>query len=248
MSTGQEKMGVLFAHGPTEDEQGDEIEHIAGELDEAVDLPPMIAERDRALARFGPNLRRQLKRALADDQSDILDRVRRARKTVTLDDLPPVERQVLTFLDAIADSVIGAAAAGAEAAGGSSDDERVAPVVDRLARAIATPLRARIERAIREAGGDKDDVLDPIRANYRDARTAEIPQLADAALIEAFAIGAYEALPDGTAVSWLVDPRHDPGPDCEANAAAGSRTKPAAFPGGQRRPDAGCHCLVVVVS
>ncbi len=248
MTAGEEKMGVLFAHAPAGDDPDDEIEHIAGELDDAVELPVMIEERDKALARFGPNLRRQLKRALADDQSDILDRVRRARKAVTLDDLPPIERQVLTFLDAIADSVVGAASAGALAAGGSLDDHRVAEVIDRLARAIATPLRARIERAINETGGDKDEVLDPIRANYRDARTTEIPQLADAALIEAFAIGAYEALPDGSTVRWLVDPRHDPGPDCVANAAAGSLTKPATFPGGQHRPEAGCHCLVVAVS
>ncbi len=218
--------------------------------EEAADVPQVFMERDVAMTRFGPSLRRQLKRALADDQSDVLDRVRQAKKAVSLEDLPPIERQVLAFLDAVTDSLHGAARAGAAAAGDSSGggaEEAVGELIQRLATAVATPLRTRVERSITGVEGDKEEVLEPIRANYRDARSNDVPQLADDALAEAFAIGVYTAVADNTKVVWLTDPRHDPSPDCHDNTLAGAVKKPAAFPTGLKLPlgGPGCRCLVV---
>ncbi len=252
------KLGALFAKIRNEADPVDQLDEIDDEVvidlddddDDQIDVPQVFMERDVAMTRFGPALRRQLKRALADDQSDVLDRVRQAKKQITLEDLPPIERQVLAFLDAVTDSLNGAARAGAEAAGdtsGAAAEEAVTELIERLASSVATPLRARVERSITEVGGDKEEVLEPIRANYRDTRSNDVPQLADDALAEAFAIGVYAALADNAKVVWLADPRHDPSPDCYDNALAGAVKKPTAFPTGLKLPlgGPGCRCLVV---
>ncbi|MEZ5225539.1 MAG: hypothetical protein R2710_02405 [Acidimicrobiales bacterium] len=250
------KIPAIFAHlheqanasGETDDLGDDVVIELDDEDD--TEVPQVFLDRDVAMTRFGPALRRQLKRALADDQSDVLDRVRQAKKQITIEDLPPIERQVLAFLDAVADSLHGAARAGAAAAGdsgGSGVDDAVSELIERLATSVATPLRHRVERSITGVDGDKEEVLEPIRANYRDARSNDVPQLADGALAEAFAIGVYSALADNTKVVWIADPRHHPSPDCHDNTLAGAVKKPSAFPTGLRLPlgGPGCRCLVV---
>jgi hypothetical protein len=224
-----------------------EAENESEASDDGTGVPEIFVARDVAMTRFGPDLRRQLKRVLADDQSDVLDRVTRAKKKVGVDDLPPIERQVLAYIDAVTDSIHGAAKAGADAVDGRLDPDAVTTLVETLAREIATPLRVRIERSIEAADGDQDEVIEPIRANYRDARSSEVPGLADDALAEAFALGVYAAIPKGSRVVWFVDPREDPSPACRENAAAGAVKKPAAFPSGRQLPlgGPGCRCIVV---
>lgn len=252
------KIGALFAQMREDGSELPELSDVDDDVvidldddpDDGIEIPQVFMDRDVAMTRFGPSLRRQLKRALADDQSDVLDRVRQAKKTISLDDLPPVERQVLAFLDAVTDSLHGAARAGAEAAGdstGAGIDEAVGELVERLANAVAKPLRARVERSITGVGGDKEEVLEPIRANYRDARSNDVPQLADDSLAEAFAIGVYGAMANNTKVVWIADPRHEPSPDCHDNTLAGPVKKPKPFPTGLKLPlgGPGCRCLVV---
>lgn len=244
------KLPALFAQMRSSADDEVVIDLDDADDDPGVDVPQVFMDRDVAMTRFGPSLRRQLKRALADDQSDLLDRVRQSKKRIGLDDLPPVERQVLAYLDAVADSINGAARAGAEAAGdsvGAAAEAAVAELIERLADAVARPLRGRVERSITAVDGDKEEVLEPIRANYRDARSNDVPQLADDALAEAFAIGLYSALADNTKVVWLADPRDHSSTDCEDNVLAGSVKKPKPFPTGQRAPlgGPGCRCLVV---
>ena len=252
------KIGALFAQMRDDDSELPELSDVDDDVvidldddsDDGIEIPQVFMDRDVAMTRFGPSLRRQLKRALADDQSDVLDRVRQAKKTISLEDLPPVERQVLAFLDAVTDSLQGAARAGAEAAGdstGAGIDDAVGELVERLANAVAKPLRARVERSITGVGGDKEEVLEPIRANYRDARSNDVPQLADDSLAEAFAIGVYGAVANNTKVVWIADPRHEPSPDCHDNTLAGPVKKPKPFPTGLKLPlgGPGCRCLVV---
>ena len=80
--------------------------------------------------------------------------------------------------------------------------------------------------------------------------TAEIPAITDDALAEAFALGAYHALSDGTVVRWVADPRFEPNPDCFDNTLAEGVVKPEPFPTGRAYPqgDPGCRCLVIRVS
>ena len=199
------------------------------------------------MTRFGPDLRRQLKRALADDQSAVLDGLRRVRNTVTISDLPPVVGVLSTYAAAFEGPLRAAGAQGAKVSGGRRPDKVLNELIDRVARSLAEPLRERIERSIERADGDKAEVLDPIRAQYRDTRATELPGIADDALAEAFALGVYHALKDGVSLSWVPDPRSEPGPDCFDNTLAGPIVKPAPFPTGHRTPlgGPGCRCLVL---
>ena len=132
-------------------------------------------------------------------------------------------------------------------AGGSVADGDVAELIDRVVASVHDPLRSRVEQSVEEAEGDGEEALEPIRAHYRDLRLAEVPDITDDALAEAFAHGAYHALDDGTSIVWVADPRFEPNPDCFDNTLAGTVTKPEAFPTGRAHPqgEPGCRCLVV---
>lgn len=218
------------------------------EVDE-IDVPDPFVQRDVAMTRHGADLRRKIKRAMADDQSELLDRLRRAKR-MSVDDLPPVEEQRAPYVAAIAPALKAAARAGADMAGGKVADSSVDALVDRVMGAIFDPLRHRVEQSVTGAEGDADEVLEPIRAHYRDLRSSEVPSVTDDALAEAFALGAYEALGNGTPVKWIADPRMEPNPDCFDNTLAGIITKPDPFPTGRKRPEGepGCRCLVVAAT
>ena len=199
------------------------------------------------MTRFGPDLRRQLKRALADDQSLVLDGLRRVRNTVTVSDLPDTNDVLDGYAAAFSGPLRSAAENGARVVGGKVNTKAIDELIERVARSLAEPLRERVERAIERADGDKTEVLDAIRAHYRDARAVELPGIADDALAEAFALGVYHGLKDGTALVWVPDPRSEPGPDCFDNTLAGKIKKPAPFPTGHKAPlgSPGCRCLVL---
>ncbi len=237
--------------GSRDDEENDDAE--AGPSDDdsvedAIEVPQAFVQRDVAMTRFGADLRRQIKRTVADDQSDLLDRVRRAKK-LSLTDLPDSNAQRAAYVEAVSSALHATAKAGSQMAGGSVRSAPVDSLVERVVASIFEPLRARIEHSVEAAEGDAEEVLEPIRAHYRDLRSIEVPVLTDDALAEAFALGAYEALADGTEMVWLADPRMEPNPDCFDNTLAGVIVKPDAFPTGRTHPhdEPGCRCLVVAL-
>ncbi len=206
-----------------------------------------FADRDIALTRFGPDLRRKLKRALADDQSDVLDRLRRA-KTLSSDELPDSAEQLAGFRKAAEAGLVGIATAGSASLDGPKvGSSQVSSILDQLAKALQGSLRAKIERAIAAADGDSSEVFEPIRAHYRDARSAALPGLVDDAVAEAFAVGVYDAIDHAADLVWVVDPRTETSPDCFDNTLSDSVKKPQAFPTGHKRPlgGPGCRCLVL---
>lgn len=215
--------------------------------DEPVEILPPFADRDIAITRFGPDLRRKLKRALADDQSDILDRLRRS-KQLSSEDLPEVAEQLSGYRKAAEQGLIEIASAGsASIGGGSMSASGLSAMLETLAGSIHSPLRAKVERSVAAADGDAEEVLEPVRAHYRDARSSSLPGLVDDAIAEAFALGAYAAIDSGANVVWVTDPRAEASPDCFDNTLETSVQKPKSFPTGHQRPlgGPGCRCLVL---
>ncbi len=234
------------------DSQAADAEDTAGE-DSAEDEPeeqievsaPFVA-RDVALTRNGAGLRRQFKRALADDQSDVLDRLRQKRKKLSADDLPDEKSQVLRYIDAIGPALTAMADEGASLIGGdTAPADEVDALIERTASTLIDSFRSRVVASVGEAD-DADDVLEPIRAHYREARSSVLPDLTEDALHEAFAIGVYSAIADGQDVAWEADPRHNTSADCHDNTLEVA-VKPAAFATGHHRPlgSPGCRCLVI---
>ncbi len=212
-------------------------------------LPAWFSARDVAVTRAGANLKRQLRRALNDDQSDVLDRLRQGRGDITVDELRPVDEQIEHYLGPLRRGLSDIAAAGARA--GGLDQPAPASLdnlVDQLAAYVVDRVRTPTSQAIVEADHrDRERILEPIRSGYRDFRNLGLPDLVTDALNEAFAVGLYDSIDDGAPVVWHVDPRTDPDPVCEVNRDRTGLVKGEPFPSGHVRPLSlpGCRCLVV---
>jgi hypothetical protein len=218
----------------------------------------LLQRRDQVIGPIESSLARKLKRALQDEQNDLLDRLRglRTKPTVALV-LPAIDMHAARFSQAGRPLLDQAAKAGAAFAASLSD--QVAPRQDagsldlddlaaELAKAVVDPLRRRLEQAFADGHDDDSGVLvESLGAAYREWKTERIEQTAADHVTAAFARGAFTAMPDGTRLRWLVEDVNGPCPDCDDNALAGGLSKGEPYPTGQRWPPAhaGCRCLLV---
>ena len=207
----------------------------------------VLERRDGLLEPIEQRITRKLKRVLADEQNDALDKLRRTHAT-TLDALfPPLDEQLAMYATPVRDELVAAACAGASFTG----DEREGPAIDdvglELASALVAPMRERITNALRDAAGDEDAGADGIRACYREWKSQRIGALASDAALAAFNRGVFDAVSEDARLRWVVDHGGTPCPDAEDNALAGLVPRGDAFPTGHCYPPAhpGCRCLIV---
>ena len=207
----------------------------------------VLERRDGLLEPIEQRITRKLKRVLADEQNDALDKLRRTHAT-TLDALfPPLDEQLAMYATPVRDELASAAYAGASFTG----DEREGPAIDdvglELASALVAPMRERITNALRDAAGDEDAGADGIRACYREWKSQRIGALASDAALAAFNRGVFDAVSEDARLRWVVDHGGTPCPDAEDNALAGLVPRGDAFPTGHCYPPAhpGCRCLIV---
>lgn len=209
-----------------------------------------FAARDVSLTRSGPNFRRQLRRALNDDQSDVLDRLRAGRGEIKVDELPTFGDQIDRYLTPLRRGLAEIAQAGAKA-GGQNDLSQTAldNLVRQLAKYIVDKVRIPTIQVVEQTEDqDRERILEPVRALYRDFRNVGLSELTEDALYEAFAIGLYDSIEPSAPISWVIDPRSDPDPVCEINSQRDDVVKGVVFPSGHARPLSlpGCRCLVKV--
>ncbi|MEM8925437.1 MAG: DivIVA domain-containing protein [Actinomycetota bacterium] len=212
-------------------------------------LPAAFEGRDIALARALPGFRRRLKRAVNDDQSHVLDRLRAGRGMAKVADMPTAAEQLERYTEALQPSLQEVVRSGAELLNSSEVPMvGVENLCTQLARHIVECLRSPTVDAVESATSpDREAILDPVRATYRDFRNGVLPDLIEDALHEAFALGLFSAITDDEDVVWLTDPRLDPDPICEENSAAPALAKGTPFPSGHARPLSmpGCRCLAI---
>jgi DivIVA domain-containing protein len=209
----------------------------------------LLARRDATLAPATKALNRHLKRLLADEQNELLDRLRREGPKAGP---PSAAEHDSTWAEAASSELALAAAAGAAFPGldgpvkQPSPDDLVA-VAEALADAIARPLRDRLGQVLADAEGDGEVAGDGVRATYRTWRAERLSPAVDHAVLDAFGLGVSVAFGSGTPVSWLADDGGVSCPDCDDDALAGALPCGEAFPTGHRRPPAhpGCRCLLV---
>jgi hypothetical protein len=235
----------------------------------AAETPGEVADesalfrRDELLDPLDADLTRQLKRVLQDEQNEVLDRLRRHRRpkpdTVLPDAKPQIERY-----QAVAHPVLAEAARrGVQSVAGLADAREPSPAaVERwaaeLAGELVAPLRERLERALRDdAGADTDEgadaeagsaqpLADRVSASYRQWKIDQVEPAARHHVVAAFSRGVFAATPEGATLRWVVDD-DGPCPDCDDNVLAGALPKAQAFPTGQAHPPAhvGCRCMLV---
>ena len=209
-----------------------------------------LQRRDEVLEPLGAQLVRKLKRALQDEQNEVLDRLRTARGNAKPDVvLLSVVDQARRYRDVAEPLLARAAQAGVRSVTGA--DGRVALPVDDLAVDLASdlvgPLRDRLERALTAAPDDDEAIVASLGAGYRQWKAERIEPASRQHLAAAFTLGAYRASPDDARLRWLVDDDEGACPDCDDNALAGPTPKGAKFPTGQMYPPAhaGCRCLLI---
>jgi hypothetical protein len=210
----------------------------------------LLERRDGLLEPIEAKLARKLKRALADEQNDALDKQRRSKGPATIDQLFAAVDQHAGRYAAAADELRAAAEAGAVFAGGQPSDLDMDDLARELGLSIVAPLRERVTNALRDAGNDDEAAADGIRSCYREWKGQRIGALGTDALHSAFNRGVLATVAPGTSLRWLVDDGGSPCPDAEDNALAGSVPCGDAFPTGHCQPPAhpGCRCMVVAVA
>jgi DivIVA domain-containing protein len=220
----------------------------AAEPGPAPPVDPAVARRDELLAPALSGLVRRLKRALADDQNDLLDRLR-GRRRFEAEVLGPEGEHERRYRQAAEAPLAEAARAGALFAG--APPEAAPPVTEmagELARAVVAPLRRRLlDPALPAEEGDEAAMAEHVGSAFREWKGQRIERLAADHAHDAFWSAALATSSDGRLLHWVVDDDGLPCPDCDDNALAGSLAAGETFPTGHLHPPAhpGCRCLLV---
>jgi DivIVA domain-containing protein len=222
------------------------------EADEEEILTPeqeRLRAREAALAETADELSRRGKRALQDEQNDVLDGLRRQRGKIDLAKvLPTKEEQLTRWAHVLQPSVDQAYSLGAASAEGSVGATPRALLTE-LAEAAVSPLRDRLASSLdsveaRTPADMEIAVAQRLGARYREWRGQELENVLGDALAVAYSRGVYDAVPDGTRLRWI--PSHEGKcPDCDDNSLEPT-VKGGEFPTGQKFPPAhpGCRCLL----
>ena len=213
-----------------------------------------IATRNAAVASFESSLARRIKRELSDEQNELLSTLRSIKGNMTaIAFLPTPESQLERYEDIALPALADAAEAGAAIApvkGRSSARASVGDLAADMAAAIVSPLRDRLERAVSESSGDRDDLAQRIRSTFREWKGQRVDDAVTFAVLAAANRGILDRLPKASKVRWVVAAGDGPSPDCEDNALGGPIERGGAFPTGHKVPPLhpGCHCVVLPVS
>jgi DivIVA domain-containing protein len=225
----------------------------AGEPDEERSPDDVLrAERDEILGPLTKDLGRRAKRALQDEQNELLDQIRTRKGTIAAADvLPALDAQEAAWLEVLEEPLRTAYAKASEdiAIDGrrGGEGELPADLLIELATVMVGAWRERLVAAIDGAAEDPDAITQALGARYREYRGQELDRALGDALAAAWARGAYAAVPDGTMLRW-VPAEVGRCPDCDDNALEPTaRNEP--FPTGQQFPPAhpGCRCFLAVV-
>ncbi len=224
----------------------------------AVTPPTMVGPvtddeaRDARSAVIDPlqrELGRKVKRALQDEQNDVLDRLRTVKGRPTAAEILPSVTEQVAVLAATLRSPVDAAFAGGRNAIGARDGTTTAPaaMIDGLAGAMVERLHERLVEAIDDAGSDEAAVTQRLGARYREFKGQSLDAVVGDTLAAAWALGVYDAAPSGTVLRW-VPAEVGTCPDCDDNGLEPT-VRGEAFPTGQLHPPAhpGCRCLLVPV-
>ncbi len=218
----------------------------------------LMQKRESAIVDLEVTLTRKLKRALQDEQNDLLDRLRSLRGEPRASALlPEHDDQVASYADSASPLLVKAAAAGSAFAAdvlavkpANRGSASIAEVANEAARSIVDPLRRRLEDVIStHAGEDQSVLVESVGAAYREWKSQRIERISGDALAAAFSRGTWNAMPDGASMRWIVEDVDGPCPDCDDDALAGVLPRSELFPTGQHYPPAhsGCRCLLVPI-
>ena len=215
--------------------------------------------RDEVLEPIMALITRKMKRVLADEENSMLTYLQGKKSIVALEKvLPAADEHLQMYVEALSEDVISAAMAGAQSLSKSLKADlrkrvtrsAVMQVVSRtMDESTIRPLREKIQRAVEQSNGDKDEMSNLIRSVYREMKMQRVEQQVSDIARMAYSRGAYLVLDQGTQVCWMVDPNGPSCADAEDNSLAGSTDLGSEFPTGHVHPTAhaGCRCLIAPI-
>jgi DivIVA domain-containing protein len=264
-SAGADDAALGFTEASTTPGAGEGAPEAAATAEEAVVAPELEPDEDRspdeqlldaredALAPIAEDLTRRAKRALQDEQNDVLDGVRRQRgKIDTAKVLPALDDQLARWAHVLQPAVDKTYVVGAASAGGDAQRAPAAVLAD-LASVVVTPLRERLSATL----ADIDEptpadtelaIAQRLGARYREWRSQHLETMLGDVLAAAHAHGVFDAAREGAQLRWIPI-QTGKCADCDDNALEPT-LRGNDFPTGQPHPPAhpGCRCLLVVDS
>ena len=225
-------------------------------IEDAAEIEPTAFEqRDEVITPLIVSSAKKLKRALADEQNDVLDELRRSDAVQTIDALlPELGAHGAHYTGAISEDLLEAVHRGSATSRTVNRKIRKALATEAvhianeaLVQWLVMPLRDRLARCITEAEGDNAVVTKKVRAVYREWKTQYIDETLDDVLRCAHGRGVLAGFDPGTLIVWEVDTRFAACPDCDDNALEGAIAVGEEFPTGDSFAPAhlGCRCLLV---
>src|SRR5579884_2207868 len=191
----------------------------------------LVDARDSALEPVFRDVVRRSKRALQDEQNELLDVLRTEKGTPAPDKVLPGLDDQLTAWTAVVQPAVEAAYG--EGSGGGAHRAVPRDLVDLAVRDLVLPLRERVYDALATADETEDDVTQRVNARYREWKGALDGAIGDV-LTAAWARGTLDAAPDGSMLRWVPE-REGRCADCDDNALEPTR-KGESFPTGQPHP------------
>ncbi len=217
-----------------------------------------LLRRNEALDVLVTGLVRKLKRILQDIQNELLDNLRvwAGQSSSSSTDLLVIGEQYLEQLHGAASAYLTEAAnAGARFFGykDAATTVELSSLCDELARAVADPLKDKLDELIADSGDqvtDESNLADQVSAIFRDWKGDRLDEIVTDHLITAFSMGSLSSVGQQAFVRWIVDDGASRCPDCDDNALAGALPIGESFPTGHAHPPAhaGCRCLLVLES
>ncbi len=259
LATATENGAVVESDSTAEAAPSDSVADAAHEDDELVDADDAEQTpfecRDEVITPLIVSSAKKLKRALADEQNDVLDALRRSDAVHAIEALlPPESEHGTRYAVAVADDLLEAVHAGSATSRTTNRKIRKALATeavdvanDAVTQWLVKPLRERLARCISEGEGDNAVVTKKVRAVYREWKTRHIDETLDDVMRCAHGRGVLAGFDLETPIVWEVDTRFAACPDCDDNALAGAVAAGSQFPTGDSFAPAhpGCRCLLV---
>lgn len=208
-----------------------------------------LVRKDELLRPVIAGLSRRVKRALQDDQNDILDRLRSLggwKDGV----LPDLDEHTARYVKASGEMLREASRAGVTFVGVSIDQAKSTDeIAQKFAEELVGPLRRRLEQDCPSVDPtDEAALVEHVGAAFREWRGDRTERLAGDHATAAFSVSAVAEMPKDATLRWIVDDEGAPCADCEDNALADDVKPGDEFPTGHAHPPvhSGCRCLLVV--
>ncbi len=246
-----------FADEPSDESESgqllDATEGFSTEVDAATQ--ELLDVREELLAPTATMLFKKVKRLLADEQNDLLDKVRRSSGSevlleMLLDEKEQIDALAIASLDFFEQVRLGVAELFAETSGSAVRREiskHAVEYAEEFAKEVVLPLRRRIEEALAVDNTVEDQsTAAALGAIYRDVRSNRLEPLISQYANTVFC--ATVMLESGyESFFWAVDPQDVPCADCLDNSLAGATIRGEQFPTGHLHPGihSGCRCLLV---